>query len=198
MPRPKQRDSALKAQLLLAAKELLATEGSTAVTARAVARAAGTSVPAVYELFGAKEGVVRELFFDGFGSLGQALETPQKGVGRPIDDLFEMLMRFRRFSLDNAEMTKLMFGRAFVEFELSSDELAAGTTVRNQFISRVEDCIADGSLGGNPVDIGHALLALVQGLAAQESAGWLGSSAESVERRWRVAVGALLAGFRAD
>jgi hypothetical protein len=39
------------------------------------------------------------------------------------------------------------------------------------------------------------LLALAQGLAAQESAGWLGSSRESRDRRWELAVAAVLDGL---
>jgi AcrR family transcriptional regulator len=44
-------------------------------------------------------------------------------------------------------------------------------------------------------DIAHVLLALAQGLAAQESAGWLGSSRESRDRRWELAVAAVLDGL---
>jgi hypothetical protein len=41
-------------------------------------------------------------------------------------------------------------------------------------------------------------MALVQGLAAAEGAQILGSSEESIDRRWAVAVNALLAGFGAE
>ena len=44
-------------------------------------------------------------------------------------------------------------------------------------------------------DIAHVLLALALGLAAQETAGWLGSSRASRDRRWALAIKAALAGF---
>jgi hypothetical protein len=41
------------------------------------------------------------------------------------------------------------------------------------------------------------LLALAQGLAAQETAGWLGTSKASIDRRWKLAFDATLDGLAA-
>ena len=43
----------------------------------------------------------------------------------------------------------------------------------------------------------HVLVALIQGMAFAEAAGRLGTSTESVERRWRLAVGSVLNGLGA-
>ena len=51
---------------------------------------------------------------------------------------------------------------------------------------------------GNETDIAHVLLALVQGLAAQERAGWLGTSKASIGRRWSLALRATLDGLAPD
>ena len=48
---------------------------------------------------------------------------------------------------------------------------------------------------GDATDVAHVLLATAQGMAAVEVAGWLGSKA-LVDRRWRLAVDAVLAGLR--
>jgi hypothetical protein len=56
-------------------------------------------------------------------------------------------------------------------------------------------CIDAGIIDGDQTDIAHGLLALAQGLATQEAAGWLGSTQASVNRRWDLAVHALLAGL---
>jgi AcrR family transcriptional regulator len=56
VPRPKQRTPALREHVLEAALALLAAEGVQGFTARKVASTAGTSTPAVYELFGGKGG----------------------------------------------------------------------------------------------------------------------------------------------
>src|SRR5580704_4955904 len=76
MPRAKQRTPELRDRVLQVALAMLANEGAGALTTRAVAQAAGTSVPAVYELFGDKAGLVRELFFAGFRQLHARLLHP--------------------------------------------------------------------------------------------------------------------------
>jgi hypothetical protein len=55
--------------------------------------------------------------------------------------------------------------------------------------------LACAALRGNETDIAHVLLALAQGLAAQEIAGWLGTSPASVQRRWDLAIRAVLDGL---
>ena len=52
----------------------------------------------------------------------------------------------------------------------------------------VKRCIAVEVLHGDPIDVAHILLGLLQGLVAQESAGWLGKSATSRNRRWDLAL----------
>ena len=74
MPRPKQRTPELRDQVLRTAVDMLATGGVAAFTTRRVAEGAATSVPAVYELFGDKAGLVREIFFEGFRTLRRRLK----------------------------------------------------------------------------------------------------------------------------
>ena len=47
--------------------------GAQGLTTRRVAERAGTSVPAVYELFGDKAGLLRAVFFEGFRMLCRRL-----------------------------------------------------------------------------------------------------------------------------
>lgn len=70
MPRAKQRTPELREHLLEVAIATLAEDGFTGFTTRRVAERAGTSVPAVYELFVDKAGLVRAVFFEGFGCSG--------------------------------------------------------------------------------------------------------------------------------
>jgi len=70
--------------------------------------------------------------------------------------------------------------------------------VRELIVGRVRRCTAAGILRGDDTDIGHVLVALAQGLAAQENAGWLGTSKASVDRRWELAVRAALDGLSGD
>ena len=63
-------------------------------------------------------------------------------------------------------------------------------------VDQVRQGVEAGVLAGDPLDIAHVVVALAQGLATQEAAGWLGSTPAAVERRWRVAFGALIDGLR--
>jgi AcrR family transcriptional regulator len=73
MPRLKQRTDTLRERGLASALAVLAEEGVAGLTTRTVARRAEASVPAIYEVFGDKAGLIRELFFHGFRVLGDDL-----------------------------------------------------------------------------------------------------------------------------
>lgn len=194
MPRTKQRTPELRERLLAVAVELLAEEGAAGLTARSLAARAETSAPALYELFGDKSGVVRELYFEGFRLLSNELlalaETPD-----PVADLWTLAAAYRRFVRTNRELAEVMFSRPFTDFSPGSEELAATSSVRLLVVGRVRRCIEVGRLRGDETDVAHVFVALIQGMAFAEAAGRLGTSTESIERRWRLAIGATLNGF---
>ena len=66
VPERKQRTPELREKVLQAAIQMLTNDGLTGFTARRVAEEASTSTPAVYELFGDKAGLVREMGLRGF------------------------------------------------------------------------------------------------------------------------------------
>jgi AcrR family transcriptional regulator len=197
MPRPKQRTPELRDSVLSAALELLAREGVAGFTARSVARAAHTSTPAVYELFGDKGGLVRELFFAGFRVLREQLETLAESGSHDGArlELVAMLARYRAFIRENPVLAEVMFSRPFSAFDPSEDERAAGESVRVFVIERVRRCVEAGVLVGDETDLAHVIVALVQGLALAENARRLGTSSESIERRWNLAIDGLLDGL---
>jgi AcrR family transcriptional regulator len=196
MPKAKQRTPELGEQVLAAALRLVARDGVAALTARRLAAEAGTSPPAVYELFGDKTGVVRAMFFSGFAQLGDALAALDES-GDPVEDLVALAQAYRRFIVAHPALAALMFSRPFASFDPAPEEAAAGAAVRERLVGAVRRAIAAGRLRGDPTDVAHACVALVHGLAAAESANRLGGSAAAVERRWDVAVRALLRGFAA-
>jgi len=195
VPRAKQRTPELRDQVLAAALRVLSADGVAALTARRVADEAATSTPAVYELFGDKGGLVRAVFFEGFSMLGGHLAAAVPS-GEPEHELRATVAALRAFIGDNPVLALVMFGRPFAAFEPGPDEAAAGAAVREFVIGRVRRCVESGVLSGDPADIAHVLLGLVLGLAAQESAGWLGTSAASADRRWATGVRALIDGLR--
>jgi AcrR family transcriptional regulator len=199
MPKAKVRTPELGEQVLAAALRLVAREGVGALTARRLAAEAGTSPPAVYELFGDKTGVVRAMFFSGFEQLGAALgDAAGAEAGEdPVEELVALAQRYRGFIVEHPALAAVMFSRPFASFDPAPEEAAAGAAVRERIVAAVRRAIAAGRLTGDPTDVAHACVALVHGLAAAESARRLGSSSAAVERRWDVAVRALLRGFAA-
>lgn len=194
MGRPKQRTPALRERIVDVAVSVLEADGLGALTARRLAADAGASVPALYELFGDKAGIVREIFFFGFAMLRRRLE-PLDETPDARADLVSVLGAVRSFALDHPAITEVMFSRPFVDFDPGPAEAAAGRAVREIIVGRVRRCEQAGHLVGDHTDVAHVLLALVQGLAAQEAAGWLGTSRASRDRRWNLALGAVLSGL---
>jgi AcrR family transcriptional regulator len=194
VPRAKLRTPELRDHVLSVAIATLAAEGVTGFTTRVVAQQARTSTPAVYELFGDKAGLLREIFFAGFALLrqnfGRLAESPD-----PRADLIAVVESFRLFARQNPVLAEVMFARPFADFDPSPAQRQAGRSVREFVVVRVRRCTDAGMLRGDDIDIAHVLLALAQGLAAQEAAGWLGTSPASRDRRWELAVRAVLDGL---
>jgi AcrR family transcriptional regulator len=194
VPRLKQRTPELRDHVRSVAVELLARDGVAGFTARRVAREAETSTPAVYELFGDKGGLIRELFFEGFRLLYSHLETFAESDD-PRADLVELVELYRGFIRENPVLSEVMFAHPFTDFEASKSELQASGSVRVFIVERVRRCIDAGILQGEETDIAHVLVALAQGLAAAENASRLGTTRKSIDRRWALAVDAVLDGL---
>jgi len=197
MPRTKLRTTELRDRVLIAAVGLLAEEGAAGLTARSLAARAETSAPALYELFGDKSGVVRELYFEGFRRLFAELSALAE-TEDPVGDLWALASTYRRFVRSNRELAEVMFSRPFTDFSPGPEDLDATSSVRILIVGRVRRCMDAGRLRGDETDVAHVFVALVQGMAFAEAAGRLGTSTESVERRWRLAIGTLLNGFGAQ
>jgi AcrR family transcriptional regulator len=194
VPRAKQRTPELRDHVLSVAIATLAAEGVAGFTTRRVAAQAQTSTPAVYELFGDKAGLVREVFFAGFRLLARHFrEVPESAD--PRADLVAAIYAFRDFARRNPVLAQLMFSRPFSDFDPGPAEQAVGPSVREFLVGRVRRGTDAGLLGGDSTDIAHVLVALAQGLATQEGAGWLGTSPRSRDRRWELAIEAVLAGL---
>jgi AcrR family transcriptional regulator len=197
MPRAKQRTPELRDRVLSVAVDVLSEDGVSGFTTRRVAERAHTSVPAIYELFTDKAGLVRQVYFEGFRRLGRAMAAVPE-TSDPVADLELLIPVFRQFCLTYPALARVMFSRPFQELDPGPEELAAAPSVREILIRAVQRCVTAGRLNGDPIDIAHVLLALAQGLAVQEGGRWLGTSQTAVDRRWDVGVSSVLRGFSRD
>ncbi|AQA01872.1 TetR family transcriptional regulator [Mycobacterium sp. MS1601] len=195
MPRVKQRTPELRDRVLAVAVDVLCEDGASGLTTRRVAERAATSVPAIYELFTDKAGLVRQVYFEGFRRLGRAMAAVPE-TEDAVTDLEQLIPVFRQFCLTYPALARVMFSRPFQDLGPGPAELTEAPSVRDVLLQRVRRCVDSGRLHGDPVDIAHVLLALAQGLAVQEGGHWLGNSQESVDRRWRVGVASVVQGFR--
>jgi AcrR family transcriptional regulator len=194
MPRAKQRTEALRERGVASALAVLAEDGVAALTTRTVAQRASASLPAIYEVFGDKAGLIREVFFEGFRLLGDALAAASP-ADDPLDALRALAESFRAFVLANPVLAQVMFSRPFADFAPSADDDKAGVAVRQIFVRRVRAAVDAGRLAGDPVDIAQVLFAFVEGMASAESAQRMGASRQSVDRRWSLGLNALLTGL---
>jgi AcrR family transcriptional regulator len=146
-------------------------------------------------LFGDKGGLIRELFFEGFRLLGRHLEAFVE-TGDPRADVIQVVELYRSFIRENGVLSEVMFAHPFKDFEASRSELRAAAAVRSFVVERVRRCIEAGLMHGDEDDIALVLITLTEGLAVAEGADRLGASRKSVDRRWALAVDAVLDGLR--
>jgi AcrR family transcriptional regulator len=194
VPRTKERTKDLHERGVATALTVLAEEGVSGLTTRNVAKRADASVPAVYEVFGDKAGLIREVFFAGFRMLGEQLSEIPPGDD-PLDGLRLLARGFREFIVANPVLAEIMFSRPFADFDPTTTDDKEGVKVRKIFVGRVKAAIDAGLIAGDPTDIALVFFSLSEGLAAAENAQRLGSSKRSVERRWALAVDTLIAGL---
>jgi AcrR family transcriptional regulator len=194
MPRPKQRTEALHERGVASALAVLAEQGAAGLTTRTVARRAQASVPAIYEVFGDKAGLIREVFFQGFRMLGDDLSEVAPTTD-PLESLQRLCESFRQFVLANPVLAQVMFSRPFADFAPTAEDNKAGAKVSKIFVRQARAAVDADLLAGDPTDIAHLFFAFAEGLAAAESAHRLGGSKQSIERRWRLGLNALINGL---
>jgi AcrR family transcriptional regulator len=194
MPRPRLRTPELAERILVAAAALLERDGPAALTARAVAASAGTSTAAVYELFGDKGGLVRALYFDGFRRLAAALDAVPE-TADPRADVEAVIARHRAFASESPVLVEVLFSRPFTHFAPGPSELEATRAARDAVVRRVRRWLPAGTARERVDDTALVLITAANGLVAAERAGIFGTRRASRDRRWRLAVEALLTGL---
>ncbi len=159
----------IREALLAAAHDLLATEGPGALTVRRIAAAAGMSTMNVYSRFGGKDGVLEELFLDGFRRLAATMDGAPS-TADPLADLRACGASYRRFARDNATYYSLMFDRVVPEFEPSEQAKAAAQATLGRVADRVQRAMDAGVLRpGDAFSVAAALWACEHGIASLES-----------------------------
>ncbi|MFJ5262571.1 TetR/AcrR family transcriptional regulator [Streptomyces sp. NPDC088387] len=195
MARPRSRDYVeLRRDLVDAGAELLAAEGPSALSTRRVAQRAGVSTAAVYNLFGDKAGLVREMFVSGFARLADAFAAVPR-TGDAMADLLALGHAYRASALANPHLYELMFGRPVPEFRPDAETAARIAPTFDALVTAVARCVDAGTLAPtDPQDLAVRLNALAHGLCSLELRGALGTTDEA-RTHWDAAFEAMLRGM---
>jgi len=135
-----------RAELVEAGARVLAEQGPGALSARTLARAAGTSTMAVYTHFGAMSAVVDEVATEGFRRLIDHVDAV--GVtDDPIDDLLRSAAAYRDNALENRHLYGVMFGATSVG-GLGGDgaDAEVSSAAFEQLVAGVRRAMAAGAL----------------------------------------------------
>lgn len=155
-------------ELLRAAHDLLAAEGPAALSVRRIATAAGMSTMNVYSRFGGKDGLVDELFADGFRRLAQAMADAGRSDD-PMADLLRCRAAYRSFALGNPTYYAVMFERAVPDFEPSDEATEVALTTLAELGARLERAMDAGLLARHdPLATAASVWATCHGLVSLE------------------------------
>jgi AcrR family transcriptional regulator len=158
-------DDPVRAALLDAARRVLASDGPDALTVRRIATEAGMSTMNLYSRFGGKDGVVDELFVEGFEQLRASMEAVVL-TDDPVTDLRTAGGAYRRFALANPTSYAVMFQRPIPEFQPSPRSMEGTLGVLADHVGRA---MAAGALTpGDPFTTAAIMWANCHGLVSLE------------------------------
>jgi AcrR family transcriptional regulator len=158
-------------RILEAASELLSTEGASALSVRRIATAAGCSTMGLYSRFGGKDGVVDELFAEGFERLTAAMKA-RPHSDDPLADLRACAECYRETALANATHYMVMFGGAVPGFEPSEASHLLAHQAFDGLVGQVRRCTDAGLfIDRAPEQIAEALWGSIHGLVMLEVVG---------------------------
>lgn len=123
--------------LVAAARHLLATEGADALTVRRIASAAGMSTMNVYSRFGGKDGVIDELYADGYRRLLAEVDAVPSTDDVPAD-LRRIAATYRSWALEHPRSYGVMFRSTVPSFSPSPESIAVARSGLVRLVERIE------------------------------------------------------------
>ena len=180
-------------RILEAASELLSNEGASALSVRRIASAAGCSTMGLYSRFGGKDGVVDELYAEGFERLIGAMRA-NAVTDDPLADLRRAAGCYRDTALVNATHYMVMFGGAVPGFVPSDASHQIAHDAFGGLVAKVARCTDAGLLVGRADDIAEVLWGSIHGLVMLELVG-IDPRGSDPSARFSRALDALFDGF---
>jgi AcrR family transcriptional regulator len=157
-------------RILEAPSELLSEEGASALSVRRIAAAAGCSTMGLYSRFGGKDGVVDELYAEGFERLVTAMRQ-NLITDDPLADLRRGANCYRDTALANATHYMVMFGGAVPGFVPSDASHDLAHQAFGGLVAKVARCTEAGVFDGAPDHIAELLWGSIHGHVMLELVG---------------------------
>ncbi len=132
-----------------AAHDLLANEGAEALTVRRLAAEAGMSTMNIYSRFGGKDGVLEELYIDGFRRLGEAMRDADSNAD-PTVDMMACGRAYRTFARTNRTYYEIMFDRTIAGFEPSPTAKEFASATLDILAARLKRAMDAGIIAAQP------------------------------------------------
>jgi AcrR family transcriptional regulator len=182
--------------ILEAASRILSEEGAGALTVRRIASEAGCSTMGLYSRFGGKDGVVDELYVEGFRHLCEAMSALPK-TDDPVADLKTCARAYRDTASQHATHYMVMFGGSVPEFVPSKPSRAVAYDAFLRLVASVQRCIDAREFSGDAAEIAEIWWGAMHGLVMLELVGVDPKRGDPTERYDRL-LDTLLNGLRAS
>ncbi len=171
---PRRRNPDNRATLIDAAARLVAEGGPRSLSARLLAREAGTSTMAVYTYFGSMSAIVREIVHDGFARL-QRLFNLVEATDDPVADMALLGRVYRHNAITNRYVFEVMFGgSSLAGFALTEEDRQHGRYTLTAVIDCARRCAAAGRFRPeDPVLKAHHMWLGVHGTVLLDLGGYL-------------------------
>jgi AcrR family transcriptional regulator len=162
----------VRARLIEEAARILGEEGPSALSARRLASAAGTSTMAVYTHFGSMAGVADAVATEGFRRLIDHVDEVRT-TDDPIADLRAMAAAYRANALENRHLYLVMFGAVSLGgFGGQGADREVSTEAFGQLVAGIARAMEAGRLrDGDPAAVAAQFWSALHGYVMLELAG---------------------------
>ncbi|MET0839088.1 MAG: TetR/AcrR family transcriptional regulator [Marmoricola sp.] len=162
----------VRRRLVETAALLIDEDGPDALTARRVAKEAGTSTMAVYTYFGGMPALVRQIVTEGFTRLDEH-QARVPHTDDPLDDLLQLALAYRENALANPHLYAVMFGATSLKgFTLTEADMEIGLNSFATLTDYVARAIEAGQLRQDePARVAALMWTAMHGYVMLELAG---------------------------
>jgi AcrR family transcriptional regulator len=164
--------SDVRRRLVETAALIVDEDGPDALTARRLAKEAGTSTMAVYTHFGGMPALVKQIVVEGFTRLDEH-QARVAQTDDPLDDLLQLALAYRANAIANPHLYAVMFGATSLKgFTLTEADMEVGLNAFGTLTDHVARAIDAGQLRqDDPARVAALMWTAMHGYVMLELAG---------------------------